>query len=304
MPSLNVLAARSAVALLRLVLPHIDPGSRSYIARMSTQDRFDPRALTLAGFCTSAVHAWKNRQYDVRLNGEEGLLRRLGALHPRVVVDVGANVGEWTLAACRHLPEAMVHAFEIAPSTAEVLRRTTSGNSRVIVNDFGLGDQNGSITIYASPESSTATSTLRDAIEVSAIEHGIHTIEEIDAKIVTGDSYMKDQDLKRIDLLKIDVEGAEFAVLHGFSDAFARGTIDLVQFEYGKINLCTRHFLADFYKFFEDRGYLVGKLFPEGVAFKPYDIDDEDFIGPNFIACLKSRSDIVEALRCPALALR
>ena len=304
MPSLNVLAARSAIAVLRHVLPRIGPGSRSFLARMSTQDRFDPRARTLADFCTSAVYAWKNRQYDVTVNGEEGLLRRLGALHPGVVVDVGANVGEWTCAACRHLPEAVVHAFEIAPSTAEVLRRTTSGNSRVIVNDFGLGDQNGSITIYASPESSTATSTLRDAIEVSAAEHGIHTIEEIDAKIVTGDSYMKDQDLQRIDLLKIDVEGAEFAVLHGFSDAFARGTIDLVQFEYGKINLCTRHFLADFYKFFEDRGYLVGKLFPEGVAFKPYDIDDEDFIGPNFIACRKSRSDIVEALRCPALVLR
>jgi FkbM family methyltransferase len=303
-PSLNVLAARGAIALLRRVLPHIDAGSRSYIARMSTQDRFNPRALSLADFCTSAVYAWKNKQYDVSLNGEEGLLRRLGALHPRVVIDVGANVGEWTYAACRHLPETVVHAFEIAPSTAEVLRRTTAGNSRVVVNDFGLGDQNGSITIYASPESSTATSTLRDAIEVSAVEHGIHTIEEINAKIVTGDSYMRDQGLQRIDLLKIDVEGAEFSVLHGFSDAFARGTIDLVQFEYGKINLSTRHFLADFYKFFEDHGYLLGKLFPEGVAFKPYDIDDEDFVGPNFVACLKSRNDIVEALRCPVPALR
>jgi hypothetical protein len=43
---------------------------------------------------------------------------------------------------------------------------------------------------------------------------------------------------------------------------------------------------------------VVGKLFPEGVAFKDFDMTDEDFIGPNFIACLKGRPDLVEALRC------
>ncbi len=161
---------------------------------------------------------------------------------------------------------------------------------------MGLGESNGEITIYASPESSTATSTLRHAIEASREEHRIHTIAAKTAMIVPGDAYMRSQGLARIDLLKIDVEGAEFAVLRGFTETFAAGLIDVVQFEYGKINLATRCFLADFHQFFAEHGYVLGKLFPEGVVFKPYDIDDEDFVGPNFIACREGRRDIIDAV--------
>lgn len=301
MPNLSRLCVQAVLRVLPALLARVSAGDRASLARAIMQDRGSPRTVALAQFCDNAVSAWKNRQYKVHLNGEEALLRRLARFRPRVLLDVGANVGEWSCAAARHLPEVTVHAFEIAPATAEMLRRAVPAS--VIVNGVGLGERVGDVMIYASSENHAATSTLREAIGIWAESHGIRTIDEIKAKILTGDLYMRDQGLQRIDLLKIDVEGAEFSVLRGFSDTFARGAIDLVQFEYGRINLATRNFLADFYEFFTGHGFVVGKLYPEGVAFTPYDIEDEDFAGPNFVACRTARADIIEALRCPPLRL-
>ena len=138
-------------------------------------------------------------------------------------------------------------------------------------------------------------------VEFSAVDHQIKTINEITAQITTGDAYMRAHQIDGIDFLKIDVEGAEWDVLKGFADAFAARKIQMVQFEYGPLNLQTRQMLGDFWKFFTDNDFTVGKLYPEGLAFKAFDLTDEDFTGPNFIACLNSRADLIGALRCEVL---
>lgn len=302
MPPLSRTAANVAAILLKTLIARTPPGSRSWLARRLMQDRFDPRTRALADFCTQALHAWQNRQYVVEHNGEAALLGRLRPFAPRLLIDAGANVGDWSLAACQALPDAVVHAFEIAETTADVLSRNTSAHAgRVVINRLGLGESEGEITLYMTPQNDTAASTVRDAAAFSAADQGLTQLIEVPARVTTGDAYLQRAGITHVDLLKIDVEGAEFPVLYGFSDAFAAGAIDLVQFEYGKLNLSTRQFLGDFWRFFTDRGFIVGKLYPEGVAFKDYDLDDEDFIGPNYIACRAARADIVAALRCPPL---
>jgi hypothetical protein len=115
--------------------------------------------------------------------------------------------------------------------------------------------------------------------------------------VQTGDDYVSAEGLSRIDFLKIDVEGAEHLVLEGFEKTFSREAIDLVQFEYGKVSILTHFLLLDYYRLFESKGFVVGKLFPDGVDFRPYSLDHEDFIGPNFVACRKARTDLIDALR-------
>jgi FkbM family methyltransferase len=259
--------------------------------------RRDPQTLALVDFCSRITLAWKNKQYDVRLNGEQALLHRLRRFSPSVLMDVGANVGEWSMAALAAIPGAFIHAFEIAEPTAVQLKRNLAPfQSRVVANAFGLGDTDGDLTIYLPQESDTAASMFQTVIEVSAKDHGIKNVAEIRSTITTGDGYMHRNGIGHVDVLKIDVEGAEMQVLKGFTGAFARSAIDLVQFEYGPLNLATRVLLLDFYDFFQQRGYVIGKLFPEGVAFKPFELSDEDFVGPNFIACLECRTDIIEAI--------
>ncbi len=95
---------------------------------------------------------------------------------------------------------------------------------------------------------------------------------------------MAERNIAKIDLLKIDTEGAEHLVLRGFGDNLSPDRIPVIQFEYGLINISAKFLLRDFYAFFEARGYQVGKLMPAGVRFRSYQFEDEDFIGPNYVA--------------------
>jgi FkbM family methyltransferase len=254
---------------------------------------FDPSNAALAALMTAGLHAWHNNEYDIALNGEGALLGRLAPFGPRIVLDVGANTGEWAIAAADALVTATIHAFEIVPTTIPALRAATARlGERIIVNSIGLSNAVGTVSVHTSPVSSERASMVRDALTVGMSDAGAETIQ---ASVTTGDAYLCERGIAHIDILKIDVEGAEMSVLHGFEDTFARGAIDLVQFEYGGINLATLDLLSRFHAFFRQRGYALGKVYPEGVDYKEYTREDENFIGPAFVAC--RRTDIIDAIR-------
>jgi FkbM family methyltransferase len=304
MPNVTRLAAQASLAILKRLLVRLSPGDRSWLARHVVQDRAAPSVRALVDFGYGTIRGWKNSEFDIEINGEAMLMQRLRPFSPRTVLDVGANIGDWSIAALQYLPDATVHAFEIAPATsAKLIANAAGAGDRLIVNACGLGDTTGQIMLYYTPESDTASSTVSLAMDIARPNHGVTRIEEMTVPITTGDAYMAEHGLTHIDFLKIDVEGAELSVLNGFAGAFARKAIDLVQFEYGQVNLRTRVFLEDFCKFFTAHGFVVGKLLPQGVGFKSFELADEDFIGLNFIACRAERGDLVAAIGCPALSL-
>ena len=63
-------------------------------------------------------------------------------------------------------------------------------------------------------------------------------------EVQTGDAYCTRHRIERIDLLKIDVEGAEHLVLRGFERMLHERRIEVIQFEYGLANIYTHHLFA------------------------------------------------------------
>ena len=113
----------------------------------------------------------------------------------------------------------------------------------------------------------------------------------------TGDRYCEERGIETIDLLKIDVEGFEDRVLRGFSRMLGAGKVTAVQFEYGLANINTRFLLKDFHELLEGMGFVVGKVFPKYVDFRPYEIaTDEDFKGPNFLAVHSRHATLIDVL--------
>lgn len=260
------------------------------IARDLGTDRRSAEVRSLSDFCRLLVAFHENQNYQSQANGEEWLLSRLVDFDPKVVFDVGANEGDWSVLVRQILPAADLHAFEVVDETYRKLVAKVGPGPKFFANPFGLSNESGHIQIHVYGRSNRLSSYL-------PYPHGDHEV--IPCPVMAGGAYLLEKGIEHIDLLKVDVEGAERLVLNGFEEALCEHRIDVVQFEYGKASILSHYLLRDYYQLFEQRGYSVGKLFPDGVEFRDYSLDDEDFRGPNYVACRNTRPDMIEALRAP-----
>jgi FkbM family methyltransferase len=280
--------ARAAAELAQL-----DPITGTHIAEIAERLAQPPTSRNMLGlslFCDRFLKAYKNLNYDMRSNGEEWLLRKLAAFRPGVVFDVGANTGDWSVLARATMPDSQVHAFEIVESTFMALAERMAGAPGVVLNQCGLSDHSGSVTMHVFDVSAKFSSHV-------AYPHGPHR--EVRCPVKRGDEYAREKGIERIDLLKIDVEGAEHLVLSGFGTLLDAGDISVIQFEYGKVNIITHFLLRDFYQLLGARGYVIGKLFPDHVDFRNYALEDEDFLGPNYVAVHTAQAGVIDALSSP-----
>lgn len=127
------------------------------------------------------------------------------------VFDVGANTGFYTLATLAVTPAATVHAFEPVATITRALARNVDANGltpQVRINQCAVTQRSGPIALHV-PHESWGNARL-GADGFRGLEGHV---EEVAA--VTLDDYAAEHDVRRLDVLKIDVEGHEDAVLGG-----------------------------------------------------------------------------------------
>src|SRR5688572_3652995 len=245
------------------------------------------QAISSAG--RSINRLYENRNHDTQSNGEEWLINRIAKINPKCIFDVGANIGKYAQLAKKHNPAAHVVCFEPVKSTFEKLKSLTDKLSNVTLVNSGLFDENKKLTINIYPSHTHAS-----VFDLKAIPYENVGKEEID--LIVGDDYMKKNNIESVDLLKLDVEGAELNAIRGFKNALSNKKIRIIQFEYGYINITTKNLLVDYYEYFGQFGYTVGKLYPKKVEFRDYEFKYEDFIGPNMIAIRKDDNELKQLL--------
>ncbi len=234
------------------------------------------------------LRLYNNVNYDAAANGERRILELLGHQKIKQVFDVGANVGEWLQLARRYCPSATIHAFEIVPLTFEKLQRQIGTAPGLFLNPFGLAEKRGTVEVLYCPDDSELSS-------IFAYPTGKQSL-PVWCDVTTGDEYCTERGIAHVDFLKLDVEGLELPALRGFEGMLANGDIDVIQFEYGFINIVPKFLLKDLCEFLAAHGYVAGKIFPGYVDFRPYELKDEDFMGPNYLAVRRYRSDLIALL--------
>lgn len=252
---------------------------------------FGPVSEAVYGAAKRYVLHYKNFNYDPETNGEYFLLRQLPDL--KVAFDVGANQGDWGIACAKLCPQSTIHAFELVPTTVEVLKSNTADNTNIVINAFGLSDAAGAVDVQVHPDPNEHY--LSSMLPGGAHIHKAEFLTKR-GRVETGDDYCQTSGIDHVDFLKIDVEGAEGHVLRGFQRMLRDNRISVIQFEYGQANIFSRFMLYDAYEMLSNLGYSVGKLFPSGVRFRPWQPDDEDFLGPNFVAVANRFPDVVARL--------
>ena len=83
--------------------------------------RRSPWIRTITGLCRRYLGWYDNASYDLHPNDEAFVVQKLARFEPKVILDVGANVGEWSIEATSFCPTATFYSFEISPPTFEIL---------------------------------------------------------------------------------------------------------------------------------------------------------------------------------------
>jgi FkbM family methyltransferase len=139
-----------------------------------------------------------------------------------VVVDVGANIGLWTVPLARHVKHGQVHAFEPVKSNFKRLRENALRNSvqsTTILNNIGLSDSPATLLISLREDFSNHSDTGNAAIVIDAEDRQFLT-EEI--TVDTLDNHLRYPGVKRLDLIKVDIEGHEDRFLKGATESIRR----------------------------------------------------------------------------------
>lgn len=217
---------------------------------------------------------------DPRSNGEYWLLDAIVQRAPGAwltLLDVGANVGDWTEHALRcltrHARPGTVHAFEPAPAAHAHLQRRFEGESRVLARRVALSDRSGTEPLYVVGELAGTNSLVDQQIG-----------SPIPVAVTRVDDYLKAHAIEHVTFLKSDTEGLDLAVLRGGLDALARGRVDAWQFEYNARWIPARAFLRDVFELTRSQPYVLGKLFGDGVElFDRWHPELERFFETNFV---------------------
>lgn len=179
-----------------------------------------------------------------------------------LILDLGANQGFASLWFKYNYPGAIIHAFEPVPKSAGIVIENVIDNQfrDVIVHAEGISDKNETLNIYKP----IGGAGLGDSICAPSEHPEKYETEKI--KLINLDPILKD--IKIIDLLKLDIEGAEYQVLKNCS-FWKKADKIIIEF-HDNFKKEMGYDGIDFIKLIQKAGFKLDKKVGEGAVYVYY----------------------------------
>lgn len=203
-PALSLFSPRGADEEDRDLRVHSNPLGQKILYRPNTLDKM------------VLWEQWGMKEYD-------GLTIREGD----VVIDIGGHIGTSALNYAHHVgPRGMVYSIEALPENFRILSKNIQANRIDNVRPFNMaivGDPNlDRIELNTNPYNSGGHSVLKLSVQEQAT---------VVCPAMTLDKFIEAQGINRIDILQMDVEGAEFDIFLN-ADKALLSSIPQIIFEY------------------------------------------------------------------------
>lgn len=157
---------------------------------------------------------WLNSDYAAayHIDNSTGKLAKMVELIPpdaKVVFDVGGNCGIFSAMAAKRCPKAKIYCFEPSSELVPVIQRNCRENVKIC--QWAVADKDGEIQFYVNEQSQQTNSVMKNSVEVFASTE----VREMIVPSRTIDSIAKEFGIDTIDVLKIDIQGAEELAFRG-----------------------------------------------------------------------------------------
>jgi FkbM family methyltransferase len=148
---------------------------------------------------------------------------------PRFILDIGANVGAWTNGVHQIYPYAQILMLEATPNKDEVLKKVKESLGGQVEYNIAILSEKKDETVKFYQGGDTGNSMFKENTKFYDNDVGVDRI----TSTVDDEIQKSSFDIKDLDYIKIDVQGAELTVLKGAEQALSQATF--VQFEAGTI---------------------------------------------------------------------
>jgi FkbM family methyltransferase len=178
--------------------------------------------LVPAGEAAAAI--WSGVEYEP---AELEFLRRV--FHSdSVFLDVGANAGIFSLVASRACPEGRIFAIEPTRKTFDLLRQNIdlNGAGNVTPVRVALGNYTGEATLNVNVRGKDGLNTLGKPSHPGCEPAGTEVV-----PITTLDELLKSNGVNRVDVMKVDAEGAELFIFEGAKNLLQRPDAPVILYE-------------------------------------------------------------------------
>lgn len=200
-----------------------------------------------------------------------------------VIFDVGANTGEWAARMHTRIPKARIFMFEPQSTCRQAIAAKAIPNSVLI--PCAASAQNGPATLYT-PSGTTGIASLYQRRDTYFVGEQFSAVQ---VQTVRIDDVLDQQNIERVDFLKLDIEGHELEALKGAVHSLESGKIKALSFEFGSGNINSRTFFRDFYDLLHPLKYKMFRILPSSsvLPIEEYDETCEYFRGvSNYLAVL------------------
>lgn len=147
-----------------------------------------------------------------------------------MIFNVGAYIGDVTKMYRDTFPHAMIHYFEPFSDSFRELKKLSS-DKLTKLHQLAISDRLGKSSFYlnADPTCNSFYPRPKNGVKYYAEKNEI--ISKIEVETTTIDHFCEADNISRIDILKLDLEGAEIKALHGECGKLAKYAISLIYTE-------------------------------------------------------------------------
>lgn len=202
-----------------------------------------------------------------------------------VFIDIGANIGAFSLLAASKITNGKIYAFEPSPHILPILKQNIALNNkfdRIEIEKVAASDKEGNINF--------------DISETPDYNHIVSSNEvkrkSINILTKTIDFFLKRKNISHVKLIKIDVEGAEMIVLKGMQKSLQQRKVDALIIEVNKLSFARFGFsVKDMRGYLEDFGY---NLYMFNNTYELVKFEEQKNKGWNLIALNKYKEKYIK----------